>query len=346
MGYEVCLHATINPAGEKSAMYVVTGGAGFIGSNIAHALAARGDKVVVVDWLEIGDKWRNVASAPLYDIIAPSAFEGWLARHGDAVQAILHMGAISATTEQDGDRLVANNVRLTLDLWRWCADHQVPLIYASSAATYGDGAQGFDDDWTEAALARLSPLNAYGWSKHMVDRRIARDVAEGAPTPPKWAGLKFFNVFGPNEYHKGPMRSVVHQIYPKIMQGEPVRLFKSHRPDYPDGGQKRDFIYVKDCVKVILWMLDHPFPAGIYNLGVGEARTWLDLARAVFSAANRQPAIEFVDTPLEIRDRYQYLTQASMQRLRAAGCAVNFQALEDAVADYVHSHLAAPNPYL
>ncbi len=316
-------------------LHVVTGGAGFIGSNIAAALAARGKRVVVVDWLEIGDKWRNIADVALHDIVRPDAFRAWLDAHGEDVAAIVHMGAISATTERDGDRLVSENIRLTLDLWDWCARMQRPFIYASSAATYGDGAQGFDDDGSEEALAALKPLNAYGWSKHMVDRRIARDVAEGLPAPPVWAGLKFFNVYGPNEFHKGPMRSVAVQLYEAARRDGAVKLFRSHRPDYADGGQLRDFVHVRDAGAVIEWMLDQSSLAGIFNLGTGRARSFLDLTHAVFAALGQAPSIGFIDTPEPIRDRYQYFTQARMDRLRAAGCRVNFLSLEDGVADYV-----------
>jgi len=324
---------------------VVTGGAGFIGSNIVGALAAAGREVVVADWLETGDKWRNLARHALRDLIRPDALLDWLRAHAGEVEAVVHMGAVSATTERDADRLAERNIRASLDLWTWCSGRQTPFVYASSAATYGDGQAGFDDDGAPAALARLRPLNAYGWSKHVVDRRIAEDVARGRPTPPKWAGLKFFNVYGPNEYHKGPMRSVVHQMYPKVAAGEPVTLFRSHNPAYPDGGQLRDFIYVKDCVAVVCWMLEHAFPSGLYNLGTGQARTWRDLAQAVFAAEGRPERIAFVDTPIEIRDRYQYFTQARMERLRAAGFSAPFHTLEDGVRDYVRSYLAAPDPY-
>jgi ADP-L-glycero-D-manno-heptose 6-epimerase len=327
-------------------MILVTGGAGFIGSNIVSRLSALGRRVVVADWLGTGEKWRNLASARLHDLIAPPALWTFLEREGDGLEAIIHMGAISATTERCGDRLVEHNVRLTIDLWTWCARHGVAFIYASSAATYGDGAAGFEDDWSEAGLDRLKPLNGYGWSKHVADRRIAADVAAGRPQPPKWAGLKFFNVFGPHEAHKGPMRSVIHQIYPAVCAGEPVRLFKSHRPDYADGGQVRDFIYVKDAVEVIIWMLAATFPSGIYNLGSGQARSWLDLAHAVFASAGRPARIEFIDTPEDIRGAYQYFTQASMGRLRAAGCDVTFLSLEDAVEDYIKVHLSQTDPYL
>ena len=316
-------------------LYVVTGGAGFIGSNIAAALAAQGRRVVVVDWLEIGDKWRNLAPVAVHDVIRPDAVMPWLAAHAGEVAAIVHMGAISATTERDGDRLVSENIRLTLDLWDWCAVHAAPFIYASSAATYGDGLEGFDDDGSPAALARLRPLNAYGWSKHLVDRRIAADVAEGRPAPPVWAGLKFFNVYGPNEGHKGPMRSVALQLYETLSAGAEVKLFRSHRPDYADGGQLRDFVYVADCVAVVLWMLEQPRLAGLYNMGAGRARSFLDLAHAVFRAMGRTPEVAYIDTPEAIRDRYQYFTEAKMERLGAAGFAQPFHSLEDGVAAYV-----------
>lgn len=326
-------------------MIIVTGGAGFLGSNMVAALAARGADVVVSDWLGQDDKWRNLASSRLHDLLSPPELPAFLAAHARAIEAVVHLGAISATTERDADRLVHSNIRLSLDLWEWCVRWNTPFLYASSAATYGDGAAGFADDSDEAALARLRPLNAYGWSKHVVDRRIAHDAAQRRATPQKWAGLKFFNVYGPNEYHKGAMRSVVHQIYPKVMAGEAVRLFRSHRPEYADGGQQRDFIYVKDCVAVMCWMLENPFPSGLYNLGSGTARTWLDLARAVFAAAGREAQIGFVDIPPELRERYQYFTEAPMARLRAAGYALPFHTLEDGVRDYIEAHLSRADPF-
>jgi ADP-L-glycero-D-manno-heptose 6-epimerase len=316
-------------------LYVVTGGAGFIGSNIAAALARKGERVVVVDWLEVGDKWRNLADIALHDIVRPDAFMGWLAEHGADVAAIVHMGAISSTTERDGDRLVSENLRLSIDLWDWCAGRQVPFVYASSAATYGDGDQGFDDDGLPEGLTRLRPLNGYGWSKHMVDRRIAMDVAEGRPVPPVWAGLKFFNVYGPREAHKGDMRSVALKLYETLSAGGRATLFRSHRPDYADGGQLRDFVYVADCVAVVLWILEQSRFSGLYNLGTGQARSFLDLANAVFQAMRATPEVAYTDMPEAIRDRYQYFTEARMDRLRQAGYRAPFHALEDGVADYV-----------
>jgi ADP-L-glycero-D-manno-heptose 6-epimerase len=245
------------------------------------------------------------------------------------------MGAISATTERDGERLVSENIRLTLDLWEWCSDHKVPFVYASSAATYGDGLEGFDDDASSEALARLKPMNGYGWSKHAVDRRIAMDVAEGRQTPPVWAGLKFFNVYGPRETFKGDMRSVALKLYETLSTGGKATLFKSHNPNYADGGQLRDFVYVGDCVAVILWILEQKRFSGLYNLGTGQARSWLDLATAVFSAMGLPADITYVDMPEAIRDRYQYFTEARMARLRAAGYDAPFTSVEHGVAAYV-----------
>jgi ADP-L-glycero-D-manno-heptose 6-epimerase len=325
-------------------MILVTGGAGFIGSNIVAALADRGEEVVVCDRLRRNGKWRNLAKHLVAEIVAPEALHAWLDRT-PPLRAIVHMGAISATTETDGDLTAATNIALPLALWAWCAAHAVPLIYASSAATYGDGSAGFDDDASPAALARLRPLNLYGWSKHAFDRRVADLVARGRPRPPQWAGLKFFNVYGPNEYHKGPMISVVKRKADEIAGGGPATLFRSHRADIPDGHQARDFIWVGDCVDVVLWLLDHPEASGLFNVGTGRARTYVEVARAVFAAMNRAPEIRFVDTPDELRAQYQYFTQARMERLRAAGYDRPFTALEDGVATYVRDYLLAADPY-
>jgi ADP-L-glycero-D-manno-heptose 6-epimerase len=249
------------------------------------------------------------------------------------------MGAISATTETDVDAILKNNVRLSLDLWAVATQHALPFIYASSAATYGDGSRGFRDDEDPEALAALSPLNPYGWSKHLVDRRFATDARANRPVPRQWAGLKFFNVYGPNEAHKGDMRSVVHKIYPKIAADEEIELFKSHDARYPDGGQLRDFVYVKDCVAVALWLLDNPGVSGLFNVGTGTARSFYDLAQAVGAALGREPRIRFIDMPTALRARYQYFTQADMRKLRAAGYTAAAWSLEDGVSDYVETAL-------
>jgi ADP-L-glycero-D-manno-heptose 6-epimerase len=326
-------------------MILVTGGAGFIGSNIVAALEERGTGVAVCDRLRQADKWRNIARRELVALVAPEDLSGWLQNHAEGIEAVVHMGAISSTTERDADLIVATNFRLSCDLWRWCAATSTPLVYASSAATYGDGSAGFDDDPAPAALARLRPLNPYGWSKHLFDRWVVRTVADGGPAPPQWVGLKFFNVYGPNEYHKGGMKSVVAQKYPAAAAGEPVTLFRSCRPDVPDGGQRRDFVWVGDCVAVVEWFLEHAEVSGLYNLGTGEDRSFADLARALLAAVGRPERIAYVDMPEEIRDRYQYFTRAKMDRLREAGYPRPFTPLEEGVREYVHGFLAQPEPY-
>ena len=274
-----------------SDLVLVTGAAGFIGSNVARSLVAEGARVVACDWFGQGGKWLNLRDVALHDIIRPEALMVWLDALEEPLSAIVHMGAISTTTEPDVDLIIQRNVRATLDLWDWTAKHAVRLVYASSAATYGDGSMGFVDDDSPEGLARLKPLNPYGWSKHLVDRRFVDDVRRGRPTPAGWAGLKFFNVYGPGEAHKEGMRSVAHQIYPAASRGETVSLFRSDNPAYPDGGQLRDFIYVADCCAVIRNMLQAPTLGGIYNVGTGQARSFADLARAVFAAVERPPAI-------------------------------------------------------
>jgi ADP-L-glycero-D-manno-heptose 6-epimerase len=328
-------------------MIVITGGAGFIGSNLVAALERRGGAdLVVCDRLGSGDKWRNIAKRELADLVAPERLFDFLGTHAREVETMFHLGAISSTTETDVDLIMQENFRLSLALWAWCARHGKRFIYASSAATYGDGSAGFDDDASSAALAKLRPLNPYGWSKHLFDRRVARLLAREAPRPAQHVGLKFFNVYGPNEYHKGGQRSVAHQLYPRAMAGEPARLFKSHHPAYPDGGQKRDFVWAGDCVSVMLWLLDHPQVNGLFNLGSGTARSFADLARAVYAAAGKEARLEFVDTPVEIRDKYQYFTEAKMERLRAAGYALPMTTLEEGVRQYVQTYLSASDPYL
>jgi ADP-L-glycero-D-manno-heptose 6-epimerase len=327
-------------------MIIVTGGAGFIGSNLVAALEERGCRdLVVCDRLGDDEKWRNLGKRALAAVIPPEALEAFLASRAGKIEAIFHLGAISSTTARDADLVVEANFTTTMRLWDWCAAERVPFIYASSAATYGAGEAGFDDDGSSAGLARLRPLNLYGWSKHVTDRRIAQLVEGNAPRPPHWAGLKFFNVYGPNEAHKGEMMSLVAKLAPRAQRGEPARLFRSHRPDCADGGQSRDFIYVRDCVEMVLWLWQHPDVNGLFNIGTGKARSFADLAAATYRALGREPSFEFIDTPEAIRENYQYFTEARMDRLRAAGYDRPITSLEDGVADYVGSYLAAADPY-
>lgn len=327
-------------------MFLVTGGAGFIGSNIAAALNKRSTApVVVCDRLRQGQKWQNIAKRDLADVVFPDRLFEALEQWRGSISAVIHMGALTSTTERDADRMIETNFRLSMRLWRWCAEAEVPFIYASSAATYGDGAQGFDDTATCEGLARYRPLNVYGWSKHLFDRWVASQMAEGAPAPPQWAGLKFFNVYGPNEYHKGAQGSVVQRLYPEVKAGRPARLFASHRPDYPDGGQLRDFVWVDDCVEVVLWLLGRPDVSGLFNVGSGCARSFLDLATAVFHALGREVVIEYFPMPEEIRDQYQYFTEARLDRLRAAGYNAPSTTLEEGVAAYVQRFLDTSDRY-
>jgi ADP-L-glycero-D-manno-heptose 6-epimerase len=325
----------------------VTGGAGFIGSNIVAKLCEDPSlDVVVCDRLreaELG-KWRNIAKHPIGDFVAPEDMFDWLEKRWRDVEIVVHMAAVSSTTEPDADKIIHSNFTLSRDLFRWCADRQRRLIYASSAATYGAGEHGFDDDNDYDALAALRPLNTYGWSKALFDlfavRQANRDYA-----PPQWVGLKFFNVYGPNEEHKSSMKSVAAQIWPHVKKGETVQLFKSYRDDVPDGGQKRDFVYVRDAADVTQWLLQSPEVNGIFNLGSGTARTFEDMAQAVFHAAGKEPKIDYTPMPPAIRDKYQYFTEANMGRLKAAGYPKPMTPLEEGIEDYVSRYLSQPDPY-
>lgn len=328
-------------------MIVVTGGAGFIGSNLVAALCARGThKIVVCDRFGGSEKWRNLVAHPVHEVVAPDRLIPWLDANKTLVDAIFHMGGISSTTETDVDALVEQNFNASLRLWRWSIVNAKRFIYASSGSTFGDGEQGFDDNISLTYLRSLRPLNAYGWSKQMFDLHVASAAARNEPQPPQWAGLKFFNLYGPNEYHKDSQRSVVCQIAQHAIQGGTVKLFKSYNPQYPDGGQMRDFVYVRDAVNVMLWLLDHPQVKGIFNMGTGKARTFEDLAKAIFAALNRPPHIHYVDMPEHLVQKYQYFTQANMDRLRAVGYANSYTSLEDGVRDYVQSYLTKDDPYL
>ncbi|MCD0421251.1 ADP-glyceromanno-heptose 6-epimerase [Rubrivivax sp. JA1024] len=319
-------------------MLLVTGGAGFIGSNLVAALneAGRAD-VAVSDFLGHDGKWKNLAKRQLADFVPPAELAEWL--KGRKLDAVFHMGAISATTATDGDLVMENNFRLSLRLLDWCTETGTPLIYASSAATYGDGEHGFDDDFSLAALKKLRPMNLYGWSKHLFDLVVAERAAKGEKLPPQWAGLKFFNVFGPNEYHKDTMASVLARRFHDIKSGRVVQLFKSHRDGIADGDQRRDFIYVDDVVRVMMWLFNSPDVSGIFNVGTSHARSFRDLILSAYAALGTPPQIEYIDMPEQIRGSYQYFTQSEGDRLRAAGYNGGFTPLEEAVASYVKGYL-------
>ena len=319
-------------------MLLVTGGAGFIGSNVVAALndAGRAD-VAVCDVFGHDGKWRNLAKRQLADIVPPAELADWL--NGRRLDAVIHLGAISETTATDGDLVIETNFRLSMRLLDWCTENSTPFIYASSAATYGDGAQGFRDDQSVSALKALRPMNLYGWSKHLFDMAVAERAAGSEKLPPQWAGLKFFNVFGPNEYHKGTMMSVLARRFDDIKAGRPVQLFKSHREGIADGDQRRDFIYVADVVRVLMWLLATPSVSGIFNVGTGQARSFRDMMLSAYAALGTAPNIQYVDMPEAIRGSYQYFTQSEVGRLQRAGYNGGFTALEKAVGIYVKGFL-------
>lgn len=322
-------------------MILLTGGAGFIGSAMLRKLNDLGqDKIIVVDNLGTSDKWKNLIGKRFTDYLHKDEFLRLLDNKAyfDDTTAVIHMGACSATTEQDADYLMRNNYHYSKRVARWALARNVRFIYASSAATYGGGELGFTDN--DAQMPSLKPLNKYGYSKHIFDLWILQERLQS-----RVAGLKFFNVFGPNEYHKGDMRSLVNKAFYQVLESEKIRLFKSHRPDYADGAQVRDFVYIKDTVDIMAWLLEHRDVGGVFNLGTGKARSWNDLAKAVFHAMNKPVLIEYFDMPEIIRNAYQYHTEATMTKLQDAGCPIRFRTLEESVKDYVQNYLSS-NAYL
>lgn len=323
-------------------MIIVTGGAGFIGSAFVWKLNSEGiDDILIVDELGETEKWKNLVNRRYRDYIHKDVFLRMIRSSQDSmnISAVIHMGACSSTTERNADYLMDNNYHYSCRIAEWALSKQVRFVYASSAATYGDGARGFSDE--DAVTVTLRPINMYGYSKQIFDLWVLHHKAEQ-----QLAGLKFFNVFGPNEYHKGDMTSVIYKAFHQINETGKVRLFKSYKPEYRDGEQRRDFIYVKDCVEVLWWLLEHPEANGIFNLGTGQSRTWNDLICAVFSAMNREARIEYFDMPIHIRHQYQYLTEAKMEKLRETKCPVAFGSLENTVLDYVANHLQHADPHL
>lgn len=314
---------------------IVTGAAGFIGRNVVAALNRRGERdLVLVDTLGTDDKWKNLRGLELDRVVPTGDLPAYLASpDATSVRAIVHLGACSSTTERDADYLLANNYQYTVDLVTWSLAHGVRLVYASSAATYGDGSQGYSD--ADEVTPTLRPLNMYGFSKQLVDLWALRHGHLDSVV-----GLKFFNVYGPYEEHKGDMRSLVSKSYRQVRDTGRITLFRSHRPDYADGEQKRDFVYVDDAVDVVLHFLDHPEVNGLFNCGTSHAATWLELTGALFGALGLEPRIDFVDMPESIRDRYQYFTESDGAKLRAAGYTRPFRGVADGVREYVETFLS------
>lgn len=327
-------------------MIIVTGAAGFIGSCIVKKLNDEGiENIICVDRFREGAKWLNLRNLRLYEFVHADEFvepDILNSIFDEGVSAVYHMGACSSTTEKRVDFLWKNNVEYSQILFRYASEYDVPICYASSAATYGAGEFGYDDD--EQSLSRLSPLNPYGYSKQVFDEWVLKQMQK----PKKWFGVKFFNVYGPQEYHKDGMRSVVHQAYEQIQRDGKVKLFKSYKPEYRDGEQLRDFVYVKDVVTAMYRLMNdkHTASNGIYNLGTGKARSFKDLVQATFHAMEREPKIEFIDMPDHLQGQYQYFTEAKMDKLYKALPEFRFHTLEEGVKDYVQNHLMQASPYL
>lgn len=323
-------------------MIVVTGGAGFIGSALVWGLNRRGhEDILVVDRLHESDKWKNLRNVNFVDYMDKEKFRKKIKDREleYSPEFVFHLGACSSTTETDLDYLMDNNYRYTLDLARWCRDLDIRFVYASSAATYGDGSKGYSD--RHETIPGLEPLNPYGFSKQRFD-----DFAFRQDWLDEIVGLKYFNVYGPNEYHKGDMRSVVNKSFPQAQDNGTIRLFKSHRQDYEDGQQERDFLYVKDAVKMTLFFMENRDVNGIFNIGTGQARTFDDLAKSLFDALDKPVDIEYFDMPEDIRPNYQYYTEADLSKLRNAGYSDDTYSLEDGINDYVQNYLTKKNPYL
>lgn len=319
-------------------MIIVTGAAGFIGSVLVGKLNQIGiEDLIIVDDFSRESKSNNLKGKKFADLIHRDDFIKWLDSNGDNVDFVIHIGARTDTTEFNKDVFDVLNLNYTKLLWERCASFNIPIIYASSAATYGMGEFGYDD--RHDIVDKLKPLNPYGESKNDFDKWALKQDK----TPPFWAGLKFFNVYGPNEYHKGRMASVIMHAHKQIGESSKMKLFKSHNPDFKDGEQLRDFVYVKDLVDVIVFLMENTPQSGLYNLGTGKARTFVDLVKATFKAMDKEAVIEFIDTPEDIRDKYQYYTQANMTKLRSAGYEKEFTSLEDGVMDYVKNYLIESN---
>ncbi len=326
---------------------LVTGGGGFLGSNLVAALLERDThNVVVCDTFGTSEKWRNLSKHHVFEIIEPEHMFEWMEVNRHHIDMIYHMGSISSTLEKDVDLILKNNFALSLKIWRWCNARQVRLVYASSSATYGDGSNGFEDSTDLNYLKKLKPMSGYGWSKQLFDTHVAGAVARGECAVPQWVGLKFFNTYGPNEYHKEDQRSVIAKIAPQAIQGAAVRMFRSYNPKYADGEQMRDVVYVKDSVRVMLWCLDNSNVSGLFNIGTGKARSYNDMAKAIFAAIGREPKINYIDMPEDLVANYQYFTEGNISKLRAAGYDQPFTSIEDGVRDFVQNYLLKSDIYL
>jgi ADP-L-glycero-D-manno-heptose 6-epimerase len=326
-------------------MIIITGGAGMIGSMIAWHLNTKlgRDDLVIVDHITHEAQWQNLVHRHYVEYLDKDQLFDFI-EDNDEVEAIVHMGAISATTERDFNKLLKDNIHYSQDLWSWCTEHEVPFFYASSAATYGDGSAGYDD----VSIENLRPLNGYGYSKHFFDQWVLKQTSENSP--PSWAGFKFFNVYGPNEYHKERMASVAFHTFNQFAETGTMKLFKGTKAGIADGEQQRDFVYVKDCASIVAHFLTaaqgkKPAPNDIYNIGTGQARTFKDLATNVMVNMGKTPHITYIDMPEDLRGKYQYFTEAPMAKIRTAGYKAPMTSLEDGVKDYVQHYLMQEDKY-
>lgn len=322
-------------------MILITGAAGFIGSAFVWKLNSRGIKdIIAVDKFHNGEKWKNLQKRDFYDWVDKDELFDWLKHSSKTIKTIVHFGACTNTTEKDSDFLIRNNYEYSKRLWQLCVKRKISFLYASSAATYGAGEKGYNDD--EAIIPSLKPLNPYGWSKHIFDKWILKQET----SPPNWVGFKFFNVYGPNEYHKGQMSSVIFHAFNQAKKNGTIRLFKSYRKDFGDGEQKRDFVYIKDVVDIVEFFMNKKTVSGIYNNGTGKARTFNSLAQAVFQSMGKGVKIQYFDMPEHVKNQYQYFTEARIDKIRQAGYNKKMDDLEAGVKDYIQSYLDTDDPYL
>ncbi len=326
---------------------LISGGAGFIGSHLAKKLSERPDhRIVIVDQFGTGDKWNNLVRVPIDEIIHPDDLFYWLEHFGESLECVFQLGGVSSSIESDVEVILDSNHNTPLLLWRWCAEHNVRYVYGSSYEVYGDGAHGFDDTSDEAYQRNLRPLNPNGWSKKLLDLHISTAQKRGEPMPPQCVGLRLFNIYGPNEYHKKDSRSVALKIYEEASTGAAVKLFKSNNPNYAHGEQIRDFVHIDDVVSVLEFFYDNPDKSGLFNIGSGKAHSFEELAKAIFAALGKAPNIKYVDMPTHVEHQYQYKTLASIARLREAGYSKEFKTLEQGIADYIGNYLTKPDKYL
>lgn len=318
---------------------IVTGGTGFIGSNLLYSLECHGySNIVCIDSFGVGEKWKNVSSLNKTRFVLPEDMQDYLLKNINEIFAIIHLGGISSTTEDNVDAIVKTNIDLSISLYEICKQNNLQFIYASSASTYGDGSLGFEDGYNLDYLYKLRPLNPYGWSKHCIDRYIANDIKNNKPKN-QIVGLKFFNVYGPNEHHKGNQSSVIYKFFNEVISNNEIKLFKSYKKGYDDGMQERDFVYVEDCVNVILWLLENPHVKGLYNVGSGVPRTFNDVANCVINNCLNTSKLTYIEMPLKLQKHYQYHTEANLKKLREAGYSKSMTTLEEGIKKYVNEYL-------